>query len=261
METRKPRVLLYDLETSPLLIWAYGTYDTNAIKIERQSHIFCFSYKWLDEGKVRCVSQFDFPARFKNDPYDDYDVVKTLHELISQADITIGYNVIGFDNKVSNTRFLYHGLDTPPPNKAVDPLRTARSKFKFPNNKLTTVSEYLGLGTKTEHTNGDLWYPCIQGDKKAWKLMAKYCDNDVVLLEDVYKKLLPYMTNHPNIAMLSGDVDSCPRCGGHRIVGNGWRTTNSSRYQRFKCGNCGASLSDRTHAKLEYERSTYVNYT
>jgi len=258
------KIFVYDLEVSPLLIWAYGTYDTNALKIERQSHIFCFSYGWLDvehpeKFKVKCVAQSDFPARFKADKYDDYDVVKSLHELMVQADITIGYNVDGFDDKVSNTRFLFHGMSVVN-HKSIDPLKTARGRLKLPNNKLQTVADYFGLGSKTEVTHGSLWYSCIQGDKKAWKAMKIYCDQDVVLVKDVYTKLLPYIRAHPNLATLTQRPDACPVCLHPEFGSYGIRTTNVMTYRRLYCKRCGTPIRERLEDRdAGFEKPTYVS--
>lgn len=263
--TKKIKVLVYDLEVSPLLIWAYGTYDTNALKVEKQSHIFCFSYGWLDVEnpevmKVKCVAQYDFPARFKADSYDDYDVVKSLYSLMEQADITLGYNVDGFDDKVSTTRFLYYNFKALSPHKSIDPLKTARSKFKLPNNKLNTVAQYFGLGEKTTVTHSDLWYDCLLGSKKAWRDMKTYCNQDVVLVKDVYMKLRPYVRAHPNLATMSQRPDVCPTCLGTKFFSNGLRTTQTMTYRRFVCANCGATARERVSDKdAGFEKPTYVS--
>jgi len=256
---RKLKVLIYDLETSALTIRAYGTYQTNAIAIVRQSHIYCGSYRWLGEKKIHCIAQDDFPARFKADPYDDYDVVKAFHELIMQADIVVGYNVNGFDDKVLNTRFLYYGLEVPPPHKSIDPLTTARRKLKLPNNKLGTVAQYFGLGGKTQMTHSDLWQGCEAGDKKSWKMMKLYCNQDVQLVEDVYMKLRPLINTHPNLATMSQNIDACPVCLGTHLVSRGVRTTQTMSYRRYRCETCGSWSRERIADKEESEKPTYVS--
>ena len=259
MQTGGIKIFIYDLETSPLTIRAYNTYNTNAILIERPSHIYCGSYRWLGQKTIHCIAQIDFPARFAADLYDDYDVVKGFHELVMQADIVIGYNVNGFDDKVLNARFLFYGLEIPPPHKAIDPLMTARRRLKLPNNKLNTVAQYFGLGQKTAMTNGELWRACEAGNKRAWQLMKKYCNNDVQLVEDVYMKLRPLMTTHPNLATMSQKVDCCPTCLSTRLVSWGIRTTQTVVYRRYHCENCGAWVRERVSDKDEYEKPTYTN--
>lgn len=254
----KPKILIYDCEVSPMLAWEYQYYEGTALKVERQSYMFCFSYMWLGDKSAKCVSQVDFPARYKAEPYSDYDVAKTLNKLMDEADIVIAYNGIGFDNKVANTRFLVHGLPVPSPYKTIDPLRTDRSKFKFANNKLGDVCTQLGLGKKSEETHADLWYDCINGDKTAWQKMIKYCKNDTILLRDLYLKLRPYITNHPNIANYSQRPDTCPKCGHDRLQRRGLEHTNTMSYYRYQCMNCGGWVHERL-ADIDSEKPTYKN--
>lgn len=249
------RVLLYDLEVSPLLGWAYKIWDTNILKIERQSYIFCFSYMWLGDKDVKCISQIDFPARYKSDPYDDYDVVKALWSLINEADIVVAHNAKGFDDKVSMGRFLVHNLTPPSPFKAVDTLTVARSKFKFASNKLGDICTQLGIGAKSEETHSDLWYDCIQGDRQAWKKMVQYCKQDTKLLHSLYVKVLPYITNHPSLTLISQDLDACPRCGSGKLHHRGIRGV----YQRFQCMDCHSWLKERIADNYEAQRPMYVN--
>jgi len=60
----KTKILLFDLETSALLIRAWDIYETNALEIVEQSHLLCFAYKWLGEKTVHAYALYDFP-RYK----------------------------------------------------------------------------------------------------------------------------------------------------------------------------------------------------
>ena len=46
-------ILLYDLETSPLLGWAYQIWDARIIKVEEQPKIMSVSWKWLGDTGCR----------------------------------------------------------------------------------------------------------------------------------------------------------------------------------------------------------------
>lgn len=232
------RVLIYDLETTPILGWVYGTYNTNVIDIEQHSYILCFSYMWLHEKKVRCVSQIDFPARYKKDKTDDYDVVKTLRNLLDEADVVIAHNANGFDNKVGTSRFLVHDIPAPSPYRTVDTLTVARSKGRFSSNKLDMLGQQLNIGRKTKSTHGQLWKGCINGNRSDWDKMIRYCNQDVKLLHSLYLRLLPYISNHPNMAVITQKPHSCTRCGSHKIVQKGIRHTNTRSYYRYMCTEC-----------------------
>ena len=90
------------------------------------------------------------------------------------------------------------GLDPPSQFKQLDLLQTTRQQFRFPSNKLDYVSQQLGLGSKTKHMGMEMWRDCMDGCPKAWKIMKRYNMQDVRLTEKYYKRLLPWIKNHPN---------------------------------------------------------------
>jgi predicted RNA-binding Zn-ribbon protein involved in translation (DUF1610 family) len=245
-----PKILLYDLEISPMLAYVYDMWDTNVLKVEKQAEIMSISWKWLGDKKIHNLNQTDMTTEY---------LIKQLWKLLDEANVVIAHNANKFDNKVSNAMFLRYNMTPPSPYRTIDTLTVARSKFKFNANSLDNLGEVLGIGRKTNDKHSDLWYDCIKGDKKAWKKMALYNDNDVILLEKLYLKLRPYISNHPNIAVLSNKPDSCPKCGGIHIQRRGIRHTNAGAMQRYKCMDCGGWCSERVKEE-DIERSTYVNY-
>lgn len=258
MENKKARILFFDEEVSPILAWTYGLWQTNVIKVEEHSHMFCFSYKWLEDKDIKCISQIDFPARFKADPNDDTDVIKALWSLLDEADIVVGHNARGFDVKVAMGRFLVKGMTPPSPFKTIDTLTVARSRFKFASNRLGELCKELNIGDKSEETHSDLWYDCLKGDKEAWDKMITYCKNDTYLLEKLYLKVRPYIFNHPNLAVISQRPDTCPKCGHDRLQRRGLEHTNTMTYYRFKCMNCGGWVHERVYDR-DSEKPTYKN--
>jgi hypothetical protein len=67
------------------------------------------------------------------------------------------------------------------------------------------------------------------------------CGQDVILLEKVYLKLLPYMQTHPNMgAFVDSDEPMCPNCASENLQKRGYTVTNSAKYQRVQCMDCGA---------------------
>lgn len=255
----KSNILLYDLEISPMLGWVYTMWDANVLKVEKQAHIMSISWKWLGEKKVYNQTQYDSYPRFKNDNTDDLDLVKLLWSLLDKADIVIAHNAKKFDNKVANAMFIRHKMTPPSPYRTVDTLTVARSVAKFNSNSLDNLGETLGIGRKTKVKHSDMWYDCLMGDKKAWKQMQVYNDQDVILLEKLYKVLLPYITNHPNMGVLSENPDSCPKCGGKHLHRRGLRHTNAGAMQRYKCVDCGGWCAERVKEE-DIKKSTYVNY-
>lgn len=227
----KPKVLLYDIETSPNTAYVWGKWQQDVIAYKKEWEILCFAYKWLDEKKVHCV--------IKGKDKDDYNLCKKLHDVMSSADIIVAHNGNSFDIKKSKARFLYHDLPPIRPLATVDTKLVAKSVFNFNSNSLNDIGKYLKLGEKQKHTGFDLWLGCMNNDAAAWRLMIKYNKQDVLLLEKVYKKLTPWLQKHPSIARLYGVKDGCPKCGGIEVRKKGVRAGYLNLQQQMRCLSCG----------------------
>jgi hypothetical protein len=122
----------------------------------------------------------------------------------------------------------------------VDTLKVARRNFALTSNKLDYLGRYLGLGRKIDTGGIDLWLGCMRGNKKDWKLMVDYNCQDVLLLEKVYHKLLPWIADHPNLTLYSlNEAPACPKCGSEDLQWRGYAYTAASAFRRFQCNDCG----------------------
>lgn len=257
---REAKVLFFDLELSPNLGWFYGQYETTPLKIERPPILLSIAWKWLGEkGKPKCLTIHDCGTV---DPFDDTLLVKELWKLMDEAEIIVAHN-IAFDEKVSNALFLRKGLHAPSWYKTFCTLKTARRYFKLDNNKLDYLGKLL-LGNigKTSTTYADCWYDLLNGSKKerakASKLMAEYNIQDIVLLEKLYEKLLPFANNHPNMALAAGNENLCPRCGRHsEFRVKAYRKTGGQITAiQYQCQRCGAYVT----RKLTKEEREELNF-
>lgn len=235
-----------------MLAWAYGPkWETRLLKIEQYQKIMSISYRWFGDKKI-------YHANLSN--HSEEALLKMIAMLLDEADIAIAHNGKRFDDRISRGAFLMHNITPPSPWKNVDTKLVAKSIGMFPSNSLNDLCEMFGFGTKTDTTYADLWHDCLVGnDPKAWKLMEKYNNQDVELLTKLYGKLRPYISNHPNIAVITGRPDACPKCGDNRLQARGVRTTNASTYRRFQCQNCGGWCSGRKTEKTV--TTDYVNYS
>ena len=236
--TSETKILLFDIENAPNLSYTWGKWEQNVIEFKNEWYLLSFAYKWLGEKKVHSYSLPDFKL-YKRDKENDRDLAKKLWDLMSRADIIVGHNSVDFDERKANARFIYHGLTPPKPYKSVDTLKVARKHFFFNSNKLGDLAKHLGLGEKEESGGFETWRGCMLGDKSAWKQMVKYNKKDIVILEKVYNKLLPWIGNHPNVNVLDEILNSCPNCGSHRIQSRGFSFTAVSKRKRFQCQSCG----------------------
>lgn len=229
-----PRVLLLDIETFPNVSYTWGKYDQNVIRFIQQSCIATFSAKWLGEKKLISKSLPEYKG-YHAGSYDDKELVSDLWKLLDEADIVIAHHGDAFDLKVTQARFIFHDFAPPSPYKTVDTKKVLSDIARFNSNKLDDIAQLLGLGKKIK-TDFDLWEGCINGDKKSWGQMIAYNEQDVLILEKVYLKLLPWIKNHPNMSLWTGG--SCPKCGSYDIQRRGIQRTITRTYQRFQCNNC-----------------------
>lgn len=231
-------IILYDLETSYTVSATWGLYDQNVAKVIREPFIISIGHKLLGSKVTKVISIADFPL-YKKDKFNDRDLMIYIHKLFKDKKIAIAHNGNAFDWKWITGRFAIHGLEPLPPIKHIDTLLVSRNKFRFNSNKLNDLGKYLKLGEKIQTGGIDLWYKCIElFDKKSWNLMKKYNKQDVVLLEKVYLKLLPFITNHPNLALLSDKMKVCPNCESTDIQKRGFAFTRVMKYQRWQCQTC-----------------------
>lgn len=253
--SNRVKILLFDLETSHIhaRVWGKWQQNINDDDIIKDWIILCWSAKWLFDDTI-------YSAKLNKKEikkWDDNRIVKMLWNLLDEADIIIAHNLMGFDRKKSNARFLYHRLGLPSPYQTIDTLLVARKQFKITSNKLDYLGEILGVGRKISTESG-LWNKVEDGDMEAMDKMSKYCDGDVQLLEDVYLELRPYIQPSPNIGLFSDSSKPvCTSCGSEDIRENGEYVTTVHSYQNFTCNNCGSHSRGRKTLLLR-EKSSVV---
>jgi hypothetical protein len=239
MNHNKPRILIYDIENTPTVVTTWGLYEQNAIETLEEWYIMSYAYKWYGESTTHVVALPDFKG-YDKDKKNDKALCESLHKLFEEADVVIAHNGDKHDQKKSNARFIYHGILPPSPYKSIDTLKVAKKYFKFNSNSLNNLGIFFGVGKKIVHEGMPLWRSCMEGDLKAWSRMKRYNKQDVVLLEQVYMKLLPWMESHPNYNLLTGTVSSCPKCGNNRLQKRGFSYTRVGKYQQYQCiDGCG----------------------
>jgi len=235
----KPKILLYDIETAPNLAYVWGKYEQDVIAYKQEWNMLSFAYKWLGESEIKCVTLQDFSDK------TDKHLVTKLHKLFNEADVIVAHNGDEFDQKKAKARFIYHGLKPTRIVPSIDTKKVAKKYFNFNSNSLNDLGEHLGLGTKVKHSGFDLWLGCMNGDQKSWKLMARYNKQDVVLLEKIYNKFLPWMYTHPNMSLIRKQIKGCPKCGSQNTKKDGVRANSQTLQQQHQCKECGGYFLTR----------------
>lgn len=244
----KPRIVLYDLETMFNVVAAFRLFNEDGIphrNILQERYIVSFAWKELDEKTVHATSILDYPDRFAKDRNDDSEVLKKLHEVMSSADVLVAHNGDAYDQKFAETRMVIKGLPTLPPIPSIDTLKIAKARFNFNSNRLDYLGQVLGFGHKKSNEE-DLWLKVLAGDVKAIRNMVAYNKQDIVLLEQVFRKFQPYMPNYINRQLFTLEPGiKCPVCGSAHYEHRGFRYAQTKRYRRFQCLDCGKWFKDR----------------
>ena len=235
---RKAKILIADIETAPVLAHVWGLFKQNVglNQIQSDSYIMCFAAKWLGEERVHYAESRKLTT--------SRVMLKKLHALLDEADFVVGHNFARFDRAKINAAFIKAGMTPPSPYKVIDTLHIAKREFRFTSNKLEFIAKALGCSLKSAHgqfAGHALWVETLKGNAEAWAEMGAYCKQDVLVTEEVYVKLRPWDTAHPNVnAMAEHDDRACPHCGSKHVNAKGKRFTNSGEYTRFQCQDCGA---------------------
>ena len=111
--------------------------------------------------------------------------------------------------------------------------------------------EWREVGKKVNTGGFELWLKCMQGDKRAWNKMKEYNKGDVVLLEKIADKLIPWANNTPT----NEYGITCPACSSEHVQMRGWYVNRVFKSRRYQCQNCGRwSLSNKRirHNPEEY---------
>ena len=232
------RILYLDIETAPTVadVWSLRDLSVGINQIKAHPRTIGFGYRWSDEKRK---------ARFVSEYHNGHtEMVETARDLLHEADAMCGYNSQGFDYKHLNAEFIEAGLTPPSPVKHIDLFRVVKANFRWPSYKLQYVLTRLDLGSKLSHTGHSMWTDCLGEDeekkRKAWALMSRYCRQDVDVLPDLHRVLLPWMSgtfNAGNYAKTSGRA--CPSCGSENVQSRGVQVTTTLTYDRFQCQDCG----------------------
>ena len=238
--------LLLDIETAPHLAAVWGMFNQNVSldTLLSSGYTLCWAAKWYGSDEVI----YDSLHRNKHRV-----MMSNLHDLLCEADVVIHYNGRKFDIPTINKEFVGLGLKPPVPYKQVDLLETARRQFRFASNKLDYVAQYLGIGQKIKHKGFELWKGCMDNDKSSWEQMMEYNIQDVVLLEELYNRMLPWIRSHPNHGLYA-DVSEqpvCPSCGSRHVQRRGTARTGVGLYQRYQCKDCGTWSRSRIMDKTD----------
>lgn len=261
--THLPKVLVFDLETAPLLSYSFGIWQQNIGLNQIESDWFILSYaaKWLGSNEDEVMYK-DLRGIVKEE--DDTIILDEMWKLLDEADLVITQNGKKFDVKKINARFVMNGYKPPSPYKHIDTLQIAKANFGFTSNKLEFMTDKLCVKYKKQkHANFSgfaLWSGMMKDNIDAWNECYTYNTYDVLSLEELYLKLSAWDNKHPNFNLYSEEEVHTCRCGSHRVVEHGFAYTGVSKFQQYRCLDCGAHTRGRVNLfSKEKMKSLHMN--
>lgn len=252
-----PAILVYDIETTPLLGWAWRRFKPIIEDIELPSYLLCYGYQWFgqpDIGWVGLNQDPDYEPLTAVDLFNgmggnttrDRWAVERLACLFDRADITIAHNGDRFDTPKANTYFRRNGFPPPSPYQAIDTFKETKRVFADESFRLDYLSHQAGRGHKEPHEKGmGMWFRCMSGDQEAWATMERYNRRDVELLHDWYEDIRPWIgmpgkKAHPNLGHWAKGDRVCSKCGSDRLTPAATpHRAMVSEWEVWRCLECG----------------------
>ena len=256
------KILTLDLETAPIQSYHWGLWDQNIglNMIGTDWSILSYSAKWLHEERTMYKDTF-----LQRNQRKDLALLKTVRNLLNEADIVVGQNVARFDMKKLNARFILNDIAPPSPVRIIDTLKVAKRHFAFTSNKLEFMSDKLCVKYKKlkhgQFPGFELWKEFLARNPAAQAEMEKYNRYDVLSTEELYLIMRPWIAGHPNVNLYSdvqGEAKRCPNCGSDALKPRGFRYTQLGKYQRYHCQGCGAWPHGRTNLITKEARGLLI---
>jgi DNA polymerase elongation subunit (family B) len=241
------KILVFDIETSPMTAYVWGRHEVNIAMnhVKKESSVIAWGAKWLGDPPYKIIYR---DQRGAKDIEDDRALLLPLWKLLNDADIVITYYGSAFDSPLLNARFMLHGFPPPKPYKHLDTYRIVKRVASFTSHKLEYLTDKLCTKYKksghARFPGMSLWTECLAGNKAAWDEMKKYNILDVLSTEELYNKIKAWTpSTMPNV---SADATDCRVCGkGSKMWHKGFEIKKSGRYHRYQCQDCYAWTTGR----------------
>ena len=241
-----PVVYTVDIETRPNEVYSWGLFDQNISvnQIINPGGVMMFAAKQYGDKKIEAHCEWDGHS----------EMVARAWEIFDDADYIVSYNGANFDTKHLKAAWVQAGLTPPSPWREIDLLRTVR-KLNLPSRKLSYVTSALGLDHKTDPGGFETWVQILRGEgsvqTQARNRMVKYCKNDVMITEQLFERLRPWVDGL-NLPLYEGEEnrEACTRCNSTDLHRRGWAYTTTYRYRRYRCNGCGGWLRSKRSEKL-----------
>ena len=62
MKPYEPRILILDIENTPMLTWTWVMHEAEVLKVERHSYLLSFAFQWFPEQTIHVRSLRKYPG-------------------------------------------------------------------------------------------------------------------------------------------------------------------------------------------------------
>lgn len=220
------RILAYDIEASNLNA-DFGI-------------VLTFGSKIVEEGtRVDVLNILDYVGADGDLIRAEKRLLKDICKVMLDSDVWLGHFSTYYDLPFLNTRLIYHRLPILPPDYAqLDTWKIARNRLKLRNNRLITISEFLGTEDEKNAIRPEQWIRALGGHRPSMDYIVEHNRRDVLVLEEAYLILRPLVLDHPNRNLIDGR-GGCSKCGSLKLQKRGTHITRTRKYQRYQCQSCG----------------------
>ena len=219
------KILAYDIEASNLSA-DFGI-------------VLTFGSKIVGKGRVEVLNILDYLGSSQDLIKAEKRLLKDICKRMLESDVWLGHYSTWYDLPFLNSRLLYHKLPVLPANfSQLDTWKIARNRLKLRNNRLITISEFLGTRDEKNAIKPEQWLRALSGHRPSMDYIVEHNRRDVLVLEEVYNRLRPLVLDHPNRGLIDGR-GGCGICGANKLQKRGFHVTRTRKYQRYQCINCG----------------------
>ena len=188
--TQHPQCFLKEWGDQLAMVEKIAFLDTETSRLEADyGYIICYSIKELD-GKLihNCVT----PDEIHNYTFDKRLLKKFIGEVANYNRLVVYYGKdYRFDVPFLRTRALKWNLSFPQYGQEfiTDVFDLVKGKLRLSRNRMENACDLLDIPAKGHRLNPDVWQKAMAGSKGALDYIQIHCDEDVISLEALYKKL------------------------------------------------------------------------
>lgn len=191
----------------------------------------CVAWRWQDQKRVHFASEWGQGRD---------EMLRRVWDVFHKAEMLVGHNFAGFDEKILKGEWAMLGLTPPSPYKVYDTLKVARRELRLESNKMDSLCKRFGLNAKTDKYSVAMARAAVNGDRDAQRKIRAYNVGDIAASEALADWLRPWHRSHPIVGNPSDDR-VCTRCGSTDL------TLDAKRYRAvvmdygmFLCDDCGS---------------------